>query len=58
MGCAATLLHERAIGHLLRQKLLQQERYYALKISVNGASTIFVLGSWILLPDWNTDKSQ
>jgi hypothetical protein len=49
MGFAATLPHNRAIGRLSRQKLLQQHCYYVLKMSVNGASTTFGLVSWIIL---------
>jgi len=45
MGCAATLRHNRAIGRLSRQNLLQQHRYYVLKMSSNGASTIFSFAS-------------
>jgi len=35
MGCAATLRHNRAISRLSKQNLLQQHRYYVLKMSVN-----------------------
>jgi hypothetical protein len=37
---AATLTDNRTIGKLSRQKCFLQHRYYALKISVNRASTI------------------
>jgi hypothetical protein len=58
MGCAATLLHNHAIGRISRQKLLQRHRYYVLKMSGNGASTIFVLASWVILAEWNADIPQ
>jgi len=45
MGCAATLHHNRAISCLSRQNHLQQHRNYGLKMSVNGASTIFSFAS-------------
>jgi hypothetical protein len=45
----ATLPHYRAIGRLSRQKLLQQHRYFVLKMSVNGASTTFGLVSLKIL---------
>jgi hypothetical protein len=48
-GCAVTLPHNRAIGRLSRQKLLQQHRHYVLKMSVNRASTTFALVSWKIL---------
>jgi len=35
MGCAVTLRHNRAISRLSRQNLLQQYRYYVLKMSIN-----------------------
>jgi len=49
MGCAATLLHNCAIGRLSRQRLLQQHRYYVLLMPVNGAWTTFSLVSWRIL---------
>jgi hypothetical protein len=49
MGCAATLRHNRAIGRLSRQNLLQQHRYYVLKMRVNGPSTTLGLVSWKIL---------
>jgi len=49
MGCAATLPHNRTIGRLSKQKLLQQDLYYVLKMSVNGASMTFGLVSWKIL---------
>jgi hypothetical protein len=39
-GSVATLTHNRTIGRLSRQKCFLQHHYYALKMSVNGASTI------------------
>jgi hypothetical protein len=48
MGFAATLPHNRAIGHLSRQKLWQQHRYYILKMSVNEVSMTFGLVCWII----------
>jgi len=49
MGCAATLRHNHAIGRLSRQNVIQQHRYYVLKMSVNGASTTLGLVSWTIL---------
>jgi len=49
MGCAATLRHNRAIGRLSRQNLLQQHRYYVQKMSVNAASTTLGLVSLKIL---------
>jgi len=49
MSCVAMLPHNRAIGRLSGQNLLQQHRYYVLKMSVNGASTTFGLVSWKIL---------
>jgi len=49
IGCAATLCHNRAIGRLSRQNLLQQHRYYVLNMSANGASTTLGLVSWKIL---------
>jgi len=46
-GCAATRTHNRTIGRLSRQKWLQQDRYYVLNMSVNRASTILGVASWI-----------
>jgi len=39
-GSVATLTHTRTIGRLSWQKCFVQHRYYALKMSVNGVSTI------------------
>jgi hypothetical protein len=39
-GSAATLTHNHTIDRLSRQKCFLQHRYYALKMGVNGASTI------------------
>jgi hypothetical protein len=39
-GGAVTLTHNRTISRLSRQKCFLRHRYYALKMSVNGASTI------------------
>jgi len=49
MGWAAMLPHNRGIGRLSWQKLLPQHRYYVLKMSVNGASMTFGVGSWKIL---------
>jgi hypothetical protein len=49
MGCAATLPHNHAIGGLSMLKVLEIHRYYVLKMSVNGASTIFGRTSWKIL---------
>jgi len=46
MGCAVTVLHDRAIGRLSREKLLQQHPYYVLELSFNGESATFSLESW------------
>jgi len=45
-GCAATLMHNRTIGHLSRQNLLRQHCFYVLKMSVNGVSTPFGHAFW------------
>jgi len=45
-GSAATLTENRTIGRLSWQKSFQQHRHYALKMSVNGASTTFGHASW------------
>ena len=45
MGCAARVLHNRAIGFTSRQKLLQQHCYYVLPMTVHRASTTFSLVS-------------
>jgi hypothetical protein len=44
-GSAATSSHNQTIGRLSRQKWLRQHRYYVLKMSVNGASTIIGFAS-------------
>jgi len=44
-ACAASLTYNRTIGHLSRQKCLWKHHYYVLKLSSNGASTIFGLAS-------------
>jgi hypothetical protein len=48
-GCGATLTHNRTISRLSRQKHLQQHRYNVLKMTVNGASAIVALASWIIV---------
>jgi len=40
--------HNQSIGHLYSQKCYPQHGYYPLKMSLNGASSIFVLQSWII----------
>jgi hypothetical protein len=40
-GCAAILSNNQTIGRLSRPKWLKQHRYYVVKMSVNGTSTIF-----------------
>jgi hypothetical protein len=49
MGCAVTFTYNRAIGRLSRQNLLQQHRYYVLKMSVIGESTTCGFASWKIL---------
>jgi len=45
-GCAATLTHNRAIGHLSLQKWLGQECNYVEQMSGTRASTTSGLATW------------
>jgi len=45
-GCMATLTHHQTICRLSRQKCLRQYHYYVLKMSINGASTLFGFACW------------
>jgi len=47
-GCVATLTHDWTIGRVSRQKFLLRHHTYALKMSVNGASTILGLPSSLI----------
>jgi hypothetical protein len=46
-GTAATLTHNHTIGCLSRQKCFLRYHDYALKMNVNGASTIFSFASLV-----------
>jgi len=45
-GGAATLTHDRTIGHLSSQQCFRWHCHYALRMSVNGEATIFSLPLW------------
>ena len=45
-GCETTLIYDWTIGRVSGQQCLRRLRHYALKMSVNGASTILCLASW------------
>ena len=47
-GCGATSTNNRTIGRLSRHKWLRQHPCYVLNRSVNGASKIVGLPSWII----------
>jgi len=46
MGCTATLTHIPTIGCLSIQKSLRYQRYYVLKMTVNGVSMTHGLACW------------
>jgi hypothetical protein len=49
MSTAATLHNKRALGCLSKKNLLQEHRYYVLKMTVNRASTTVGRLSWTIL---------
>jgi hypothetical protein len=48
VGFAVTVRHNQTIGRLSIQQWWCQHFYYVLKMSINRASTTFVLASWKL----------
>jgi len=47
------LTYKHSISCLCRQKCYKQYRYYLLKMSVNGVSTIFGVATWIIKGQYN-----